>query len=58
VTRWEVDAELEALRSSAAQVQDSLLERANGMSSLAAPLSLAVELLEGRTDTVPINGFR
>jgi hypothetical protein len=47
VARREVDAELEALRSSAAQVQDLVLSNIDGPSSLATSLSMVVELLEG-----------
>jgi hypothetical protein len=47
-----------ALRSSAAQVQDLELERADGMSSLAVSLSSATELLEDHTDVVATNGVR
>jgi hypothetical protein len=47
VARREVDAELEALRSSVAQVQDLVLSNIDEPSSLAASLSMVVELLEG-----------
>jgi hypothetical protein len=51
-----VDAELEALWSSAARVQDLVLERTDGSSSLVTSLSLAVELLEGCIDATTTNG--
>jgi hypothetical protein len=43
----EVDAELEALQTLAAQVWDSELDGINGSSSLVASLSIVVKLLEG-----------
>jgi hypothetical protein len=57
-TRCQVDTELEALRTSTALVQDLMLGNVNGSSSLAASLSLVAELLEGRIDTMVINGVR
>jgi hypothetical protein len=47
---------LEALRSSAAQVRDLVLEQANRSSSLATSLSLTAGLLEGCIDAVAANG--
>jgi hypothetical protein len=55
-TRWEADAELEALRISAAWVQDLVLGGVNGTSSLAASMSMTAELLEGRIDIGAANG--
>jgi hypothetical protein len=43
----EEDPKLEALWTSVVQVQDMMLDRADGPSSFAASLSTAVELLEG-----------
>jgi hypothetical protein len=54
--RWEVDAELEALRTSAAWVQDLVLDWADGPSSLVASLSTVAELLGGRVDAAAANG--
>jgi hypothetical protein len=51
-----VDAELGALWTSTARVQDMVLGNADGPSSLVASLSMVVELLEGRIDTVATNG--
>jgi hypothetical protein len=50
-----VDAKLEALRTSALRVRDLVLDHANGPSCLAAYLSTAAELLEGRVDAVVAN---
>jgi hypothetical protein len=55
--RWEVDAELEALQTLAAWVQDLVLDNADGKSSLAASLSTVVELLEGQVDIAAANGI-
>jgi hypothetical protein len=55
--RWEADAELEALWTSAARVQDFVLGSADGLSSLAASMSMSVELLEGQIDVVAAKGF-
>jgi hypothetical protein len=55
VTQWEVDAELEALRSSATRVRDLVLERDDRPSSLMASLSSMAELLEDRIDVVAAN---
>jgi hypothetical protein len=54
----EVDAELEALRASAAQVQDLVLGGVDGPSSLAASVSTTAELLEDRIDATTANGVR
>jgi hypothetical protein len=54
----EVDAKLEALRTSIVQVRDLGLFSANGSSSLAASMSMVVELLEGRIDVAATNGVR
>jgi hypothetical protein len=54
--RWEVDAEVEALRILVARVQDLVLGSADGTSSLAASMSTTVELLDGRIDTSAANG--
>jgi hypothetical protein len=56
--QWEVDAELEALRTLAVRVWDFVLGRADGPSSLAASMSTAVELLKGRIDATITNGVR
>jgi hypothetical protein len=56
--RREVDAELEALWSSAARVRELVLDNADGSSSLAASLSMAVELLEDWVDAMATNGVR
>jgi hypothetical protein len=56
--RREADAELEALRASAAQVQNSVLGNVDGPSSLAVSLSMAVELFEGRIDSATTNRVR
>jgi hypothetical protein len=52
----EADAELEALQTSAARVQGLVLDNIDGLSSLAASLSMVVELLEGQIDTTTTNG--
>jgi hypothetical protein len=44
--------ELEALRNPTAQVQDLVLQRVDGSSSLVMSLSLVVELLKGRIDVM------
>jgi hypothetical protein len=54
--RHQVDAELEALRPSAALVRDLVLADVDGASSLAASLSMVAELLESQIDTVATNG--
>jgi hypothetical protein len=56
--RWEVDAELEALRASAMRVQGLVLGGADGPSSLAASVSMAAELFEGQIDAAIANGVR
>jgi hypothetical protein len=56
--RREADFELEALWTSVAQVRDLVLDRVDGMSFLAASLSIAAELLEGRVDATATNGVR
>jgi hypothetical protein len=56
--RWEVDAELEALRNSDAQVWYLVLDWADKPSSLAASLSMVAELLEGHIDIAVANGAR
>jgi hypothetical protein len=58
--QWEaeVEAELEALRSSAARVQDLVLGSVDGSSSLVTSMSVVAEQLEGRIDIVAANGFR
>jgi hypothetical protein len=52
----QVDAELEALRTLVAHVRGLVLGNADGSSSMAASLSMVVELLEGRIDTATANG--
>jgi hypothetical protein len=54
--QWEVDVELEALRTSAVLVRDLVLDNIDGPSFLAASLSTVVELLKGQIDTAPTNG--
>jgi hypothetical protein len=56
--RKEADAELEALQTSTAQVQDLVLGGADGPSSLAASMSAVVKMLEGRIDAAAANGVR
>jgi hypothetical protein len=46
--RWEVDTELEALRNSVVRVWDLVLDNINGLTSLAASLSIVVELRKAR----------
>jgi hypothetical protein len=58
VARREVNAELEALRTSAERVRDLVLGNIDELSSLAASLSAVVELLEGLVDTTAANGVR
>jgi hypothetical protein len=48
-TKKEVDAELEALRTSATRVLDLVLGNADGSSSLVTSRSIVVELLKGIT---------
>jgi hypothetical protein len=57
-TQREVDAELEALQTSAARVQDLVLGSADEPPSLAASMSMVTELLEGRINTAVANGVR
>jgi hypothetical protein len=52
----EVDAELEALRTSVARVWDLVLGSADGLSSMVASMSTAGELLEGRIDAATTDG--
>jgi hypothetical protein len=59
LAKWrEVDIELEDLQISAARVQDLMLDREDGSSSLTASLSIAAELLEGLVDVVTTNKVR
>jgi hypothetical protein len=58
VARREVDAELEALLTTAVRVRDLVLDNADGLSSMAASMSTVVELLEGRIDTAATNRVR
>jgi hypothetical protein len=51
----EVDAELEAPWASAARVRNLVLGDFDGPSSLAASVSMAVELLEGQIDAAAAN---
>jgi hypothetical protein len=51
-----VDTELEALRTLALRVWDLVLDNADGSSSLAASLSMVVQLLEGRANATAANG--
>jgi hypothetical protein len=57
-TGREVDAEFEALQTSATRVRDLVLDNVNGPSSLEINLSVVVELLEGWIDTKAANGVR
>jgi hypothetical protein len=56
VMQWEVDTMLEALQSSTTWVPDLMLEGLGEMSSLAASLYSAVELIEDRLHAVTANG--
>jgi hypothetical protein len=57
LTAWRhVDADLEALRTSVAQVWDLVLDSIDGPSSLAASLSMMAELLKGQIDAAAANG--
>jgi hypothetical protein len=58
VVRWEADAELEALRTLAVRVWDLVPDNTVRPSSLAASLSMVLELLDGRINTVATNGVR
>jgi hypothetical protein len=49
---------VEALWTSAARVQDLVLDRTDGTSSLAASLSTAAERLKGQVDATAANGVR
>jgi hypothetical protein len=53
--RRQVDAELEALWTLATRVQDLVLDNIDGPSSLAASLSMVVELLKGRINAADAN---
>jgi hypothetical protein len=57
-TRWEANAELEALRTSAARIWDMVLDNADGSSSLTASMSTAVELPEGWIDATTTKSVR
>jgi hypothetical protein len=50
-----VDAELEALWTSTTRVRDLVLDNIDGPSSLAASLSMVVELHEGQIDVMTAN---
>jgi hypothetical protein len=54
----EMDAELEALRSSAVGVQDLVLERDDETSSLVVSLPSVAELIEAHIDIAATNGVR
>jgi hypothetical protein len=56
--RWEVDTELEAMRTSTSQVQDLVLDGVDMPSSLVASLFMLVELIKGWVDTTTANGVR
>jgi hypothetical protein len=56
--RRQVDAELEALRASAALVRDLVLGDVDRPSSLAASLSMVAESFESRIDTEATNRVR
>jgi hypothetical protein len=51
-----VNAEPEALRTSATQVRDLVLDGADRPSSLAASLSTVAEMLEGHVDVMAAKG--
>jgi hypothetical protein len=53
-----VDVELEALRTSAGQVQDFVLDNTDGPSYPMASMSMDVELLGSRIDATTTNGAR
>jgi hypothetical protein len=53
--QWKADVELEALQISAAQVWGMVLGSADGPSSLAASMSVAVEILKGQIDVAVTN---
>jgi hypothetical protein len=55
--RW-ADAELEALRTSAARVWDMMLDNVDRPFFLVASMSMAVELLEGRINAAAANEVR
>jgi hypothetical protein len=57
-TRRQVDAELEALWTSAARVWDFVLDSIDGPSSLVVSLSMVAELLEGPINAAAINRVR
>jgi hypothetical protein len=50
-----VNTELEALRTSATQVRDLVLDGADRLSSLVASLSTVAEMLEGHVDVMAAN---
>jgi hypothetical protein len=52
----ETDAELKAMWSSVARVQDPVLKVSDGTSSLAVSLSSVANLIEGRVDTAAAYG--
>jgi hypothetical protein len=52
----EATAELEAMWTLATRVWDLVLDSANGLYSLVASLSMAVELLECQIDSMATNG--
>jgi hypothetical protein len=55
VTRWEVEAELEDMRSSAALVRDLVLGDVGGSSLMVTSMSAVTEQLEGWIDTATTN---
>jgi hypothetical protein len=55
VTRWEVEAELEDMRSSAALVRDLVLDDVGGSSLMATSMSAVTEQLEGWIDAATTN---
>jgi hypothetical protein len=57
-TQRQVEAELEALWTSATRVQDLVLRNTNILSSLAVSLYMGAELHEARIDTTATNGVR
>jgi hypothetical protein len=57
-THREANAEPEALWTLAVRVQDLVVGSADGPSSLAASMSTAAELVEGRIDAAAANGVR
>jgi hypothetical protein len=58
VAHWEADVELEAMQTLVLRVRDLVLNNTDAPSFLAASLSMVVELIEGRINTVASSGVR